>query len=327
MDFTEVSDKEWEEIILKSDNAYFFHSPLWAKIMEKTWNYRMATRLYDVNGKEILIPMMKINLFGFKTFEAMPGGNDVGGLFSESDITSDDFKSIVNDIVGGRTLSFSLALPPFKNLTLGKSSSSIKEEWKVKDEWSYIHLLDLEGKDFEDVWKKYNGKTRNHIRKAKKSGLEVRDATSLEDFKAFYGIYAQATKNWGYETPPIPFKLLENLYKYASSHTKLSLAVKDDKIMAGLLSFTYSKTFYLYMNAFLPEYGRFNPTRLLDNVSIEQACQEGYKYFNFGPSGNLEHIKKYKEGFGAEEVEVNRYKVYSNFAKILNNINFTNYRI
>jgi len=78
---------------------------------------------------------------------------------------------------------------------------------------------------------------------------------------------------------------------------------------------------YIYLSAFLPEYGTFNPTRLLDNELIEQACREGYKYVNFGPSGNLEHIRKYKEGFGPEKVEINRYKIYSNLGKILNKIN------
>ena len=323
MEYTKVSNEEWEEIVLNSDNASFFHSPLWAKIMERTYGYRTATRLYEINGKKILIPMMELNLnkYGFKTYASMPGNKDQGGLFSESDITIDDFKSIVNDIVGGKTLSLYLALPLFKNLTLGKSSSSIKEEWKFKDEFDYVHLVNLEGKDFEDIWKNYKGKTRTHIRKAKKSGVEIRDATSLDDFKIFYDILLGASQKWGLETPPIPFKLLKNLYKYAPSHTQLKLAVKEDKIIAGQLSFPYSKIVHGYISSFLREYGTFHPTSLLYNEVIKQACQEGYKYFSFGPSGNLDHIRRVKEKFGAEKIEVNRYMIYSNFAKILDKIN------
>jgi lipid II:glycine glycyltransferase (peptidoglycan interpeptide bridge formation enzyme) len=271
--------------------------------------------------------MMEQHIWGFKTFEAMPGGPDIGGLFSESSITFDDLKSIVNDIIGGRNLSFSLALPPFMNLASDESSSLIGEDWKVNDEWNFTHLLDLEGKDFRDIWKKYKSKTRTHIRKAKKSGLETRNATSLNDYKAFYDIYTKVSQNWGYKTPPIPYKLLENLYKYGSHHVNLSLAIKDDEIIAGLLYFSYAKTVYLYMSSFLPEYGRFNPARLLDCEAIEQACREGFKYVNFGPSANFKHIRKYKEGFGTEKVELNRYKVYSNLGKMVNKINFTNYQI
>jgi lipid II:glycine glycyltransferase (peptidoglycan interpeptide bridge formation enzyme) len=246
----------------------------------------------------------------------MPGNKDQGGLFSESDITIDDFKSIVNDIVGGRNLSL------FMNLSSSKLSSQIKEAWKVKDEWSYVHLLNLEGKDFEYIWKnKFEKNTRKKIRKALKNNIKIRKADSLEDFKTFYNIYVRASQKWGYKTPPVPFKLLKNLYKYAPSHTKLSLATKDDKIIAGCLSFPYSKTIYCYMSAFLPEYGTFNPNRLLHSELIEYACQEGYKYVNFAASGNLKHIRRVKEEFGPEKVEINRYVIYSNLSKILNKIN------
>ncbi|MGZ7096738.1 MAG: peptidoglycan bridge formation glycyltransferase FemA/FemB family protein, partial [Methanobacterium sp.] len=245
MNYNKVSDKEWEEIILRSDNSCFFHSPLWAKIMEKTYNYRTATRLYDINGKKILIPMMELNLskYGLKTFASMPGTNDHGGIFSESEITTDDFKAIVNDIVGGRNLSLYL------NLLSYGLSFNITEEWRVKDERSYTHILNLEGKTFEDIWNNYKSNTRKSIRKAKKSGVETRDANSIDDFKTFYDIYAQASKKWGYETPLFPFKLLENLYKYAFNYAKLSLAIKDDKIIAGSLYFAYSKIINGYMSA------------------------------------------------------------------------------
>ncbi|MGZ7096737.1 MAG: GNAT family N-acetyltransferase, partial [Methanobacterium sp.] len=305
------------EIILKSDNSSFLHSPIWAKIMEKTYNYRTATRLYELEGKEILIPMMELNLskYGLKTFASMPGTNDQGGIFSKSEITRDDFKAIVNDIVGGKNLSL------YMNLSLYGLSSNIKEEWRVKDEFNYVQFLNLEEKTFEDIWNKYKGYTRRAIRKAKKSGVEVRDATSLDEFKTFYDIYAQASKKWGFETPLFPFKLLENLYKYGSDHIKVSLAIKDDKIIAGNLFFTYSKTMYGYMGAFLREYGTFQPTSLLYNEVIEYAFREGYKYVNFGPSGNLKHIRRFKDGFGAEKADVDRCVIHSTLAKIMNKIN------
>jgi len=324
MDYDKVSNGEWEEIILKSDNASFFHSPSWAKIVEKTFNYRTATRLYNISGKEILIPMMEANILGFKIFaSSIPVNNDAGGLFSESEITTDDFKSIVKDIVGSRSLSFSLALPPFMKLSPVKSSSQIKEDWKVKDEFTYTHILELEGKNYEDIWKNdFHRKVRQKVRKAKKSGVEVREGTSLDDFKTFHDIYTtEASQKWGYETPQIPLELCKNSYKYGSDHVKLSLAIKDDKIIAGTLSLLYSKTFYLFMSAFLPEYGTFNPTSLLFNESIKQACQEGYNYVNFGTSGNLKNVRKVKEKFGAEKIELNRYKVYSNLGKMVSKIN------
>jgi hypothetical protein len=315
MDYDVVSEDEWEEIILKSDNASFFLSPSWAKIMEKTWDYRTATRLYHVNGKSILIPMMEMDRYGFKTFSSMPGNFEYGGLFSESEITSDDFKSIVNDILGGRNLILHINLSSSPEL-----SPKIPEEWKVKDEFTSTDLLKLEGKDFEDIWKNYKQNTRGAIRKAEKSGVEVREGNSLGDFRAFYDIYDKASQKWDMKTPKAPFKLFENLYKYGSDHVKLKLAVKDDKVIAGIIDLWYSKTVCPIYGTFLPKYGTYNPTSLLLNEIFKQACLEGYKFYNFGPSGSLKNIRKFKEGFGAENVEISRYKVCSNLGKILNKI-------
>jgi Acetyltransferase (GNAT) domain len=315
MGHVKVSKNKWEEIILKSDNAYFFNSPTWAKILEKTYDYRTATRLYKIEGKSILIPMMKRNIYGFKTYDSMPHG--YGGIFSESDITTDDLRCLVDDIVGGRNLIFHLALPPFFDISSpAKSTTKIKDEWNVKDEWNYTHLLNIDGKDFEDIWKNYKRKTRQHIRKAKKSSIEIKDGTSLDDFRDFYNLYLNASQKWGHESPEYPFNFYRNVHKYGSPHVKLSLATKDEKTIAGLITFHYSKTIYFWGSAFFDEYGTFNPTSLLFNDSIEQACQENYKYINFGGSGKLKGVRRFKEGFGAQKVEISRYKVYSNLGKI-----------
>jgi lipid II:glycine glycyltransferase (peptidoglycan interpeptide bridge formation enzyme) len=255
-----------------------------------------------------------------EVFDSMPGGYDTGGLFSESDITVDDFELLVDDIVGGRNLSFHLALPPYIDLSSNGKLSTIKDEWKIEDEFNFVHILDLDGKNFEHVWKKdYKKNKRRSIRKAIKSGVEVRDGTSLDDYRAFYDIYGKAWQKRG-KNPPIPFDYFYNFYKYGSDHVKFRLATKDDKIVAGRIEFWYSKTVYGFISAFLKEYGTFNPQSLLISKSIEQACQENYKYYNLGPSGNLMNIVKFKEAFGAKKVEVNRYVVYSNLAKIVNEI-------
>jgi len=316
MDYEEVSIDEWEEIVLNSDNASFFLSPSWAKILEKTWDYRTATRLYHLNDKSILIPMMEADRHGFKTLSSMPGNFEHGGFFSESEITNDDLKSILNDILGGRNLILHI------NLSSGPElAPKISVEWKVKDEFESTNILELENKDYEDIWKNYKQSTRRAVRKALKSGLEIREGTSLDDFKAFHDIYTmEAEQKWDLKTPKIPFKLCKNLYKYGSDHVKLTLAIKDDEVIGGLIDLWYSKTVYNFMSAFLPEYGTFNPVSLLFNESIKHASQEGYKSYNFGPSGSLKNLIRYKQGFGAETVEIYRYKVYSNLGKMISKI-------
>lgn len=311
MEQVTVSKNKWEDIILKSDNAYFFHSPTWAKILEKTYNYRTATRLYNINGKSILIPMMEErNIYDFKTFDSMPYG--YGGVFPESEISTDDYKCLLDNIIGGRHLILNLTLPPFLDI-----SSLSKSAIKIKDEWDYTHILNLEGKDFEYIWNDdFSKSRRRNIHKAYRSNIVIRNGTSLDDFRAYYKLYAESSRKWGYESPPHPFNLYKNFHKYGSPHVELSLAIKDHKTIGGLIVFYYAMTVFCWGNTYLEDYGTFNPVSKLINNSIKQACQEGYKYFNFGASGKLKGVRRFKESFGAEKVDINKYRVLSNLGKL-----------
>jgi hypothetical protein len=37
------------------------------------------------------------------------------------------------------------------------------------------------------------------------------------------------------------------------------------------------------------------------NAIIQDACRQGYAYFDFGASGGLPGVEHYKEGFGAQK--------------------------
>lgn len=308
IEYTEkISKSKWEEIIRKSEDSYFFHTPSWAKILEETYGYRIATRLYEIEGNEVLIPMME-SKNGF-SYISMPLG--YGGVFL-SDLASETLSKILKDIVGGRHLFFDLSLPPFFNFSI-QEDSAIKE---VNSEWNYTHVLSLE-KGFEYLWEnKFNQKNRNVTRKAEKSSIEILKECSLDDFRKYYKLYAERSKNWGYKPPQHPLKLYEHMYKFGLSNARLRLAIKDDNVIAGIIDFYHGKNVFHWGNASLEKYKGYNPVNLLIKDSIEDACDEGYKYFNFGASGNLEGVRKFKESFGAERVEIKRYRVLSRLGRL-----------
>jgi hypothetical protein len=319
IEYTEnISEQKWDEIVRNSENSYFFHTHAWAKILEATYGYRIATRLYELEGNEVLVPMMEGKKYGLSYYNSMP--LSYGGIFSLSDIPPETLQKILKNIVGGRHLLFELSLPPF-------FSFSIQEDLtisQVNSEWSYTHVLSLE-EGFEYLWKnKFNRKNRNAIRKAEKSDIGVLNENSLQNFREYYELYVKSSKGWGYKKPPHPLELYENMCKFGLPHVQLRLAVKDDKAIAGLVSLYYGKNVFYWISAYLKEYEIYRPTNLLLKDSIEQACDEGYKYYNFGASGNLEGVRKFKESFGAERVVLTRYRVLSrlgNFAiSILNKV-------
>ena len=311
IEYTEnVSELKWDEIVRNSENSYFFHTHAWAKILEATYGYRIATRLYELEGNEILVPMMEGKKYGFQYYHSMPLG--YGGIFLVSNISSEALQKILKNIVGWRHLLFKLSLPPF-------FSFSIQEDLtisQINSEWNYTHVLSLE-KGFEYLWKnKFNRKNRNAIRKAEKSGVEISKKNSVNNFREYHKLYIKSSKRWGYKKLPHPLRLYENMCKFGLPHVQLRLAIKDDKAIAGLVSLYYGKNVFYWISSYLKEYEIYRPTNLLLKDSIEQACDEGYKYYNFGASGNLEGVRKFKESFGAERIEIKQYLVQSRLGKL-----------
>ena len=315
IEYTEnISMQKWNEIIRNSEYSCFFHTPIWAKILEETYGYRIATRLYEIEGVEVLIPMMEVKKYGFYYYHSMPFG--YGGIFPVSDISSETLQKILKGTVGGRHLIFELPLPPFSNLSI-REDLSIRQ---IDSEWNYTHVLSLEG-GFDYLWKnRFKRANRTSIRKAKKSGIEVLNENSLQNFREFYELYVESSKRWGYKESPYPLELYENMCKYGLPHVQLRLAVKDDNVIAGIVTFYYGKNIFAWASAYLKEYGIYRPINLLFKDSIEQACNEGYKCYNFGASGNLDGVRRFKENFGAERVELKRYRVLSRLGKLANMI-------
>lgn len=308
-----VSINKWEEIVRNSENGYFFHSPFWAKILEKTYGLHNATRLYKIEGNEVLIPMMKIkNILGI--YDSMPIG--YGGIFPVSNISSENIQKLLKNIIGKRELFLTMSLPPFYSISLPEDSTIRK----LNSEWNYTHVLSLE-KGFDYIWeKKFKKNTRTVIRKAERSGIEILDGNSIENFRECYKLYSESSKRWGYKQPQYPLKLYENMYKFGFPHTRLRLAVKDNCLIAGWGDCSFGTNVSAKISTYKSGYEKYSPIDLLIKDSIEKACSDGYKYYDFGASGNLEGVRKFKESFGAERVNIEKYRIMSpigNFADIL----------
>lgn len=262
----------------------------------------------------------------FSQYESVPFG--YGGIFSTKQIPSTylDFilAHLAKEIGLGGVLFINL--PPFYDLKIKKNTNIARSRNKI----NYTHILFLE-EGFNYIWKnRFSKSCRNAVMKAKRSSIKIIDENSIDNIKIFYSMYLERVKEWGYKKPPHPWLLYKNLYKYGSKNVKYRYALKDKKIVAGLIELTYNKNLFLWMSVFNKKYKSYNPVTLLHADSIHQACDEGYKIYNLGSSSargrTLKGVKIFKEGFGAKEIKINRYIVglkstlliynfYSNFAR------------
>ena len=293
-----VQQKLWDEIILNANGSTYFHTYEWAKIIEQVFrNHSIATAAFIFDdGVKAILPLIQFKrLLGLRKscFSMVPGV--YGGLISNESLTPEQVEKIYSHIVKKHSDINIFGNPYIENYM---------PEFFHKDE-IFTHVLDLEN-GFETIWENYSKSYRRHIKKAKTYGLSVRLGESLEDYREYYNIYEDSLKRWGDNaTSRYGFNLFENICNLKSKNIKLFLAMLDEKIISGALLFYCGNHIVWWHSATLSDFYRYNPVKFMQNEIIKKSCENGYKYYDFNPSGGHEGVIKFKEGFGAKRIYFN----------------------
>lgn len=172
----------------------------------------------------------------------------------------------------------------------------------------FTHLLKT-NPNYETLWTAYNKRVRGAVRKAIKNSITVTDAQTDDELRNFYQIYLSTQERL--DGTPKPFMLVCELVKIGLG--RISIAKKDDQIIAGLLYLLFNRTITLWCAGSLPEFWHFRPNNAIFDHIIRQACHDGYDYVDFGASPpENQGLIKFKEEFRARRVDFVRYvKVHS----------------
>jgi hypothetical protein len=153
------------------------------------------------------------------------------------------------------------------------------------------------GQDYERVFAGYSATTRNHVRKAQRRGLLVREPHSTEDVRAYYEIYTSYAreKNW---TFIYPMQLSLDLMKLTDS-VRFFVGECDGRVVTGgMFVRDGSSVYYLHCvsdRAFSHVY----PSCAIIDQGIRWACSCGAAYFNLGFSSLDSGFAQFKTSWGA----------------------------
>lgn len=304
-----VSPGTWRSFLDGVENAYLFHTPEWAKIMEEAFGYRVATRLYHTPEGDILFPLMESRRFGFSAYQSVPHG--YGGIVPSSGVSGNVLLDVIRSMVGGRHLLLDIALPPGVALQV-EGDRSIH---RTLSEWNYTHILHLDGTE-DAIEMKYNRHVRRDIRTARRNQVEVVQKDSLLQFHQYYTLYERRTREWGYQKPPYSLEFYELLHRYGRPYVQVRLAEVQGLVVGGLVTLEYGDTVFAWSNAAPSEFRPLRPVHLLLHDAIQAAYEKGYLFVNLGGSGNLLGVKRFKESFGAVQVDLETYRVTSRLAAL-----------
>jgi hypothetical protein len=284
---------DWDYIWEKCSYSTYFHSREWAELWQiyTEGKIRPAPKMIIFSdGKRALVLLSySKRMKGFvKNYISSPGGT-FGGWISTDALEMGHSQLLVDYF--NRLGSITWRLNPYDPL-VHKCNFSYTQ----KDE---THVLDLKG-GFDAIHKLWTKGHKSAARKAHKAGVTIQKAVLQDEWRDYYAIYQDSLRRWGDKTSSrYSWKLFEIIAGRQSKNIELWLAKYEDKNIAGALCFYAKKHVVYWHGAAYSDYFKLRPVNLLMYEVIKHACEQGYSWFDFNPSGGHEGVMKFKQSFGA----------------------------
>jgi lipid II:glycine glycyltransferase (peptidoglycan interpeptide bridge formation enzyme) len=291
-----VSFELWDEVAAKSEQATFFHTATWAKIMVATYpQFRIVTKGFELeDGEMAIIPILssveRNNIFHWYESTYLGG---YGGIIATRALKQKEIQEIYNRVTERRVAHYHFLGNPFYEMDLPAEFLGSKQ---------YTHVMKLGV--YEELYARIDRDKRAQIRKGKEKGTKAILATTEEDYQTYYSIYEDTLKRWGDKTLVCyEYDLFRNIFLNRNEGVKLWLAKVGEEIVSGKLTFYHNKIVSGWHAATLQSYFHYYPDQILMAEVIRDACENGFEWMDFGPSGGLVGVENYKKDFGAEKLE------------------------
>ncbi|WP_251961523.1 lipid II:glycine glycyltransferase FemX [Salinibacter ruber] len=310
MNIRRPADNEfWWEVAEACEYATFFHSPLWHRLIERTFEQCEDRTVGAVteSGVRMVLPLLKTGEAAKGMMENLMStyAGCYGGIIADGEVSKEDLASLYDKVQSWDVASLRVNGNP---LWSEYDYPVVLPEEEVEDDFTQI--LQLEDKTFEDVKSGFTDGHRSGMHKGERMGVTVREADSIEDYKAYFGAYEDCLRRWENPSSEYPWVLFENGYQMAQDnpeHIRLWLAEVEDEVIAGAWFFYWNQHVDYWHAASYEEYFDYRPNNVLLPRVMEDALERGYSYYDFNPSGGHTGVARFKKHFGAKKWPLRRW--------------------
>jgi hypothetical protein len=284
---------EWDAAWRACPASTFFHSRTWAEIWQTYTHGRMtpaARHISFSDGQSVVLPLSLERLWhGVATNAWLSPASTYGGWLGPTTLTPEHAR-LLRDYVARSFGSRFWRLNPFDRL-----SAVLEHEAMLPDETQAIRL----SSDADAVFHRSHSTHRTAVRKAERLGTECREAADLAEWRAYYDVYLDSLRRWGDTVSSrYGWQLFAALHDCGSPNVKLWLAVLDGRVISGDLCLYASRHVVSWHSASLADSLRDRPADFLKACNIRDACERGFDWFDFNPSGGHEGVRNFKTKLG-----------------------------
>lgn len=282
----------WDIFVRAAPSGTYFHLYGWSEVIEKT--YGLPALFLGAFENEQLVAVLPAIL----TKKRRSKGRAVslafgtyGGWLISPGVDQDRVQRSFMEFLAG------IGVTSLENRFLGTRTNAIAAE-------QVTQRLALSASP-DQLWKVFDPKVRNQIRKAQKEGLCAR--WGLDQLPEFFSIYSANMRHLG--TPPHPLYFFEAVRDEFPEAVDILTIRLGDKPLAAMLLLKYANQLSDPWAASLREYASMCPNMLMYWESMKYGCEHGFVEFDLGRSRVGSGPFRFKAQWGAQAVSLN-YQIF-----------------
>lgn len=162
----------------------------------------------------------------------------------------------------------------------------------------------------EQIWERFSSKNRGHIRKAIKSGVEVKISTEKKHYMEFMEIYESTMRrDEASEYYYFDVTFYDSIRNDLEGNARLFTAYLDNVPIAGAIMLFANQYMNYHLSGQLFDYRKFSGTSLLLYEAAKWGCEHGYKTLHLGGGVGAQRgsLYDYKKSFNAKGNDYNFY--------------------
>ena len=333
-------DPRWERFVSAHPDALVFHHPGWLSALESEYGQKcIGLACADENGQlSAILPLLYTKGLPLK-FGRVASGRRLSSLprtpvAGPLALHPNAAKAVVEYAIKMASSEPRMQLEIKTHMPdLSESIDALGcTPWRP----TFVEELPtkLEGKSWEDFWEnlrlprncvscdgcrrlRFGNAKRQHrvnwaVNKARKLGLEVRDAETEEDLATWYQLYLLAMRHNA--VPPRPYRLFQSLWSSLLPDRKMRLLLAEQtklgqkRIVGGSILLQFGQTVFYAFTGCAPDDFCLHPHDILQIEAIRGACRGGFRWYDFGEvAEDHEALAQFKTKWGGEPKPLYRY--------------------
>ncbi|MFH1891808.1 MAG: FemAB family XrtA/PEP-CTERM system-associated protein [Candidatus Zixiibacteriota bacterium] len=283
-------ENSWAEYVQNTESSNIAHRLEWRYVISESLGHRPRYLVALDDSKVVgILPLFVVTTWWRAKYIVSVPWLDYGGIVADSD----DVEILLLDEARRITEEEGAKFLELRSVSAG----SVKMEERLDKASFILKLTD----NSEDLWKSFNAKLRNQIRKAQKSQLYT-EIGGVELLDSFYDVFSRNMRDLG--TPVWGKDLFRRILSAFPQSAEIIQVKKDEDVVAGGLILSFKKSQYVPSASSLRSFINLCPNHALYWSVIARACESRFDYFDFGRSSWDSGTFNFKKQWGAEPTQL-----------------------